>query len=86
MTEDLKHIEQIENYFEGKMSPKEKSAFEALLIIDEDLKEEFDKEGKNLKRKDEFEQEEDWKDEFKEEELKFEEEGEKCLKRRRKSV
>lgn len=42
MTEDLKHIEQIEQYCEGKMSLEEKSAFEAKLFIDEDLKDELE--------------------------------------------
>ena len=42
MTEDLKHIEQIEQYCEGKMSQAEKSAFEAELLLNEELNEELE--------------------------------------------
>lgn len=42
MAEDLKHIEQIEQYCEGKMSQAEKSAFEAELLLNEGLNEELE--------------------------------------------
>ena len=40
MSEVLKNIELIENYFEGKLSDADKTAFETRLIIDSDFKEE----------------------------------------------
>jgi len=42
MPEVLKNIELIENYYEGKLSDAEKTAFETRLVIDSDFKEEFD--------------------------------------------
>jgi tetratricopeptide (TPR) repeat protein len=42
MSEVLKNIELIENYFEGKLSGAEKTAFETRLAIDSDFKEEVE--------------------------------------------
>ena len=42
MSEVLKNIELIENYYEGKLSDTDKTAFETRLIIDTDFKEEFE--------------------------------------------
>lgn len=42
MNEVLKHIELIESYVEGRLTEKERQDFETRLVIDSNLKEEFD--------------------------------------------
>lgn len=39
---ELKHIEEIERFFEGLMSEEERTAFEARLLLDNELQEDLE--------------------------------------------